>query len=305
MTKEISKRKIGLVTKETDASELRRLWPQFQKLNVGASYYMEPSLHKALKPGKTASAMPIQKMASTCDLLIAVGGDGTILRCAHHLLEGSGWKTASLLGINLGHLGFLSSLNATHFMGELKKILTMGTGLGDERSCLQVSVKRGSKSFKQYHVLNDGVLSKGSLSRIFEFHIEVNGEFLSSYRADGLIVASPTGSTAYNLAAGGSIIEPRIPAIQLTPICAQYFSNKPIVISDQNTIGLSVGRHSSDVFLTLDGQIGLKIEETDKIEIKKSPKTIRFLLPPGGATSHYFHSLRQKLKWGLVSSPTT
>jgi NAD+ kinase len=171
----------------------------------------------------------------------------------------------------------------------------------ERRSCLQVGIERNRKTFRQFHVLNDAVLSKGSLSRIFEFNVEVDGQFLSSYRADGLIVSSPTGSTAYNLAAGGSILDPTIPAVQLTPICPQSFSNQPIVVSDHHRIDLSVGRHSSDVFLTLDGHTGLRIEGQDRVRVEKSGKSVGFLLPPGMDWTHYFHSLRQKLKWGLVS----
>ncbi len=303
---------VGIITKLQDSDALKLLTrylpllSQFHQDNRIKFHIEAPAAqllkHSAKSHLKFLQISSIDKMAKTCDLILIVGGDGTMLRAARFLLHRDGWKRCVLLGINAGHLGFLTFLNALDAQKNIKNVLTGNRKSTLElRSCLQVTIERNGRVYRHYHVLNDCALSKGSLSRIFEFHVELDSEFLSSYRADGLIVSTPTGSTAYNLAAGGSIIEPEIPAIQLTPICPQSFSNKPIVVSDKKTIGLSLGRHSSDVYITLDGHTGLRIEATDKIFIRKSSKTVRFLVPPGMDSSHYFSSLRQKLKWGLVS----
>lgn len=303
-------KKIGLITKLQSEDALQCLWSLLKyagRQSNSFQWIAENTAAPLIKKQKNFSKLPIKfssidQMASYCDLLVAIGGDGTILRAARYLLHKNAWKNTPLLGVNAGHLGFLSFVGANEAAKTLDAILNSSQKTQiEERSCLKVVIERKGRAYRSFDVLNDCVLSKGSLSRIFEFHVVIDGEFLSSYRADGLIASSPTGSTAYNLAAGGSIIAPNIPAIQLTPICAQMFSNKPIVISDSHEISLSVGRHSSDVFLTLDGHTGLRIEPTDKIKISKSSKMIRFLRPPGMKYSHYFHSLRQKLKWGLVS----
>jgi NAD+ kinase len=304
--------KVGIVAKAGEASSLKLLqdWvPVFEEYlsNVpGAAIFLEANEEEksSSRKGMTLyKKMPLHDFASECDLLISIGGDGTILRGARFLLGGEGWKKAALLGINAGHLGFLTFVPADESRATLRKILANPhLPTFEERICLEASLFRKGKIHKKFHVLNDCVLNKGSLSRIFEFHIEIDKEFLSSYRADGLIVSTPTGSTAYNLAAGGAIVAPRIPAMQLTPICPQSFSNKPIVIADSHEIGLQLGKHSTDIFLTLDGQTGIRIESGDEVKIRKSPKSIKFLLPPGMTFSHYFHSLRQKLKWGLETS---
>lgn len=299
-------RNIGLVVKPQDSqamelvSELLKTFvketPQIEFAIEEAFYTQLPkSLQKQLKTQK------ISELLQKNELCLVVGGDGTILRCTRHLLHGSIWKQARLLGINAGRVGFLTSIHSKQAKKDLLRILQGKVSVGSEsRSCLRVEIRNKKKKTKVYHVVNDCVLSKGSLSRIFEFHVYVNQEFLSSYRADGLIVSPPTGSTAYNLAAGGAILEPGIPAVSLTPICPQSFSNKPIVISDSNEISLSLGRHSTDVYLTLDGHTGLKINDDDEIIVTKSEKKVLFAMPVDELQHHFFRSLRQKLNWGMV-----
>lgn len=302
---------VGIITKlQNDAAIecLKHLMPVFKDIQGRAprmNFYIEAAAMPVLRIRNSfLKPLSIDRMAEQCDLMIAIGGDGTILRCARYLLHKQGWRKSMLLGVNAGHLGFLTFLAAHEARKSLTDTLLMSTRPKTERrSCLQVAIQRNKRTFREFHVLNDAVLSKGSLSRIFEFHIEVDSHFLSSYRADGLIVSTPTGSTAYNLAAGGSILDPTIPAVQIAPICPQSFSNKPIVVSDRHRIDLSIGRHSSDVFLTLDGHTGLRVEAQDRVRCEKSSKSVNFLLPPGMDWTHYFHSLRQKLKWGLVSGP--
>jgi NAD+ kinase len=240
------------------------------------------------------------------DRLLVVGGDGSILRASRLLLQTDQWDHCRILGIHSGTVGFLAALNMSDALAHLPSLLKNKSALSEEvRSCLQVKIERKGKIIRSFHVLNDCVLSKGSLSRIFEFHVQVNGEFLSSYRADGLIVSPPTGSTAYNLAAGGAIVHHDIPAIQITPISPQSLSNKPIILSDQHEITLKLGRHSTNVYLTMDGQKGLKMGDDDIVHILKSEKSVRFLSVKNNELSHYFESLRQKLNWGLVPKART
>lgn len=298
-------RKIGIAVKENDTHAIRllkRFSGLFQKYKGQYKFSLENHIPKdvlSVLPKGLYTPRSFKSLLDHSDLILSIGGDGTILRCARNLLESNRWSKAKLLGVNAGHLGFLTFINPQEADSSLELTLKFPSKTRiEERSCLEVRIERSGKVWKKFQALNDCVLSKGSLSRIFEFHVEVDREFLSSYRSDGLIVSTPTGSTAYNLAAGGSILEPTIPALQLTPVCAQSLSAKPIVISDRRTVILSLGRHSSDVYLTIDGHTGIRVQSKDRIHISKSERSIQFLMPPSLNSSHYFPSLRQKLKWG-------
>mgnify|MGYP000910475741 CR=1 FL=1 len=297
-------RSLGFVFKENDQNAfrlLRKILPSLSTHKGRYRFFAESSFTKAGSFEGSSLIKPLRfsHLIERSDLIVSLGGDGTLLRCARELLMTTHWKTTSLLGINGGNLGFLTALSPQEAPSALTLSLeTPGTARIDPRACLEIRLERKNQRPRIFQALNDCVLSKGSLSRIFEFHLEVDGEFLSSYRADGLIASTPTGSTAYNLAAGGSIVEPSIPALLLTPICAQALSVKPIVISDQREVVLSLGRHSSDVYLTIDGHTGIKISSQDRIHITKSKKRVNFFVPPNISSSHYFQSLRQKLKWG-------
>lgn len=317
MSQQLSRRKaargnlsfdrLGIIAKpdsESSANCIKKLFPILKKYKVqnpNAQIFLDRNLNAAASKSNFVTFASEKYLSDKLDLLLSVGGDGTLLRAARLLLLENGWKHTSLLGVNTGRLGFLTLLG-NDATSELSKILKFPFQSQIEpRSCLEVRILRGRRAMGEYHVLNDSVLKSGALSRLIEFGISMNGEFLSRYRADGLIVSTPTGSTAYNLAASGAILEPRIPAIQLTPICAQSFSNKPIVISDENLIEISIDGKNSDAHLTLDGHTGIGLRAGDRIVINRSPKSISLLLPSGRGRGHYIHSLRQKLKWGLVS----
>jgi len=237
----------------------------------------------------------LKKQIRGCDLLLTLGGDGTLLKGARLLLESDAWKNCRLAGINTGRLGFLASIGPGIDVDQLKRLLVSDAEEFSTRSCLRIKVKK-----KEFDLLNDAVITKGSVSRLFEFRVFVNTQIFANYRADGLIASTPTGSTAYALAAGGAIIEPSVAAYQLTPICPQSFSNKPIVISDANHVRIEVVRSSSDVFLTLDGQISMQVGAHDAIEISRSVKSIMLYEAASSHQASYIHSLRHKLKWGLV-----
>lgn len=307
-TDESSNKFLGIISKLQDPVSLRLASKLVKRFHKGIKIAVEtPALGQIPAPLRNVvKAMSIKELVHHSSCILAVGGDGTILRAARYLLNGSAYQNTGLVGINTGHLGFLASLNKEEAEKlKLTDFKNKNFFKIEEHSCLQIEVlhSKSKRVLKRFDVMNDVVLSKGSLSRIFEFHVDLNGKLLSSYRADGLIVSPPTGSTAYNLAAGGSIIQPGVPAIQLTPIAPQYFSNKPIVVSDTNTIHLRLGQHSTDVYLTLDGHTGLKMEDEHLIQIKKSDKVVQFLVPKSKQRTHYFDSLRQKLNWGLVSDP--
>ncbi len=248
-----------------------------------------------LTDSKLLEGKSLEKNLQDCELLLTLGGDGTLLRGARLLLETGAWKSCRLAGINTGRLGFLANLGPGIKSRQLRALLSSKASLFARRTCLQVRSGR-----KQFHVLNDAVLTKGTISRLFELSVFVSGQLFSTYRADGLIVSTPTGSTAYALAAGGSIIEPSVPAIQLTPICPQSFSNKPIVISDSNQVLIKLVRSSSQIFLTLDGQTSMKIGAQQRIEISRSEKFISLYQGGESHQASYIHSLRHKLKWGLA-----
>jgi NAD+ kinase len=298
--------KIGVIIKmrkEEAVHCLERLLPVFEGIK-GLSLTVETGESKKdVKLPKSIKRASADKVVSGSDIVFSIGGDGTILRCARYLFETNSWKDTGLVGINAGHLGFLSTISAPEANAQVESVLTAPKECRMQaRSCLEVIVRRNGKEYKRFDALNDAVLSSGSLSRLISFDVEVNGEFLSAYRSDGLIVSTPTGSTGYNLAAGGSIIEPSSPIVQLTPICPQSFSNRPIVISDKNHVKMRLPKGSRNAYLTLDGQFGIEITAKDEIEVYKSSKAVYFVMPPKLRTSHYFSALRQKLKWGLVSS---
>ena len=285
---------------------LTKLLPYFTKGDDLSLYLESQKIKLPAAITKRIKLCSADDVAKHSELLISVGGDGTILRSARYLLRGESWEKSYLLGINVGHIGFLAFMGDTDAGQLISDVLEDPSSCWvQRRSCLGVNIKRKGKFHKRFDVLNDCVLNSGSLSRILDFSVEINGDFLSSYRADGFIVSTPTGSTAYNMAAGGSIIEPTAPIMQLTPICPQSFSNKPIVISDNNLVAMSLPPKSDKAFLTLDGQEGIEVGPDDKVEIFKSEKSIQFLTPPKLSASQYFSSLRQKLKWGLVSAAST
>lgn len=307
--------KVGLIIKRLNdevLSFLERVSVSAELLQEKAKgrveFQFEQSLIRSL--GRTSLVRGVrgkgrkfEDLVQTSDLLVSIGGDGTILRCARSLLETNAWRKTSILGINAGRLGFLASIPLHEASQTLERILLHPSRIKqDRRTCLELKILRRGKVAGTYYALNDCVLKTSELSRLLEFQVDIDNEFLSSYRADGLIVASPTGSTAYSLAAGGSILEPSVSALLLTPICAQSFTNRPILIGDQRTIRIRVIDPDLRTLVTLDGQRALVITPEDEILIQKADRTIAFALPRDSEPHHYFHSLRQKLKWGLEST---
>jgi NAD+ kinase len=224
------------------------------------------------------------------DLVVVLGGDGTLLKAAR-LYGGRG---APILGVNLGGLGFLTEINLEEFYATLGTILE-GRFQTEARMMLVAEIIRQGLVLTPTCFLNDAVINKGALARIVDLETSIDDLFLTSYRGDGLIVATPTGSTAYNLAAGGPILHPALRTMILTPICPFTLTNRPIIVQDNSVIEIRLGSKARDVWVTFDGQIGYPLEAGDLVRIKKAPVQIELIKSP---FKNYFEILRTKLKWG-------
>lgn len=243
-----------------------------------------------LKPGSACAVASGRELAARADALVILGGDGTLL-AASHLIE----KPVPVLGVNFGSLGFLTEITLPELYPTLEGVLA-GSYQFEERRMLRAAVRREGEPEVTGDVLNDVVITKAALSRIIELDVSVDGLFVSAFRADGLIISSPTGSTAYNLAAGGPILHPALPAVVLTPICPHMLTNRPLVVSDRALVEVRLTRiRESEVHVTFDGQHGFPLGSSDVVTVSRSPKTLRLVKASG---RDYFKVLRTKLKWG-------
>jgi len=242
----------------------------------------------ALIIGAESSAAP-SDLVKECDLLLVLGGDGTILRILHELCD----EYRPILGINLGTLGFLTCVSAAAWPDALEAI-AKGTYLLSERTLLDIEVVREGRHLSRHIALNDAVISRGEISRLIRLNVAVDGSTLSEYNADGLIVATPTGSTAYSLSAGGPVLTPDSGVFVVTPICPHVLTMRPVMVSDASRIDIAPSPGQPEVFLTLDGQNSVRILAGDKIRITKAPQRLPLAMLPGMS---FFEVLRQKLKW--------
>jgi len=258
----------------------------------GAQVFMDPRRAGGIE---CATHLPSYASESDIDLLLVLGGDGTILRAVRELHQCS----VPVLSINRGTVGFLSELEFSEMETELPKILG-GEGLIDERSVLNVVAYRGKEELLSGIALNEAVIAQGTIARLVDLKTVVNGEPLTTFHADGLIVSTPTGSTAYNLSAGGPIVHPTLRATILTPINPHSFSQKPVVIRSDAVVDIEVQTKGnkygdSDVNLTLDGQVYVQLKRGDTVRIVNDERCIRFLRKKQDT---FFATLRSKLKWG-------
>ncbi len=224
------------------------------------------------------------------EAVVVFGGDGTMLSVARIACE----REIPILGVNLGGLGFITEVQRTDVRDAIEAILS-GQSAVEERLMLAARVHRHGEKISEYTALNDVVINKGALARIIEMETLIDGMHVTSFRADGLIAATPTGSTAYNLSAGGPILYPTMDCVILTPICPHTLTNRPIVLPDDVRIEITLKSPAEDVFLTLDGQVGFSLRQGDIIVIEKSPFKTRLLIPH---ERNYFQVLTKKLKWG-------
>ena len=226
----------------------------------------------------------------TADLCVVVGGDGTLLAAARLMAD----RQLPILAINHGALGFLTEVTLEEMYSALERVIG-GEFATDHRMMMRVSIERRGAIVASYQALNDVVINKGTLSRIIELEARVNGQYVTRFRSDGLILSTPTGSTAYNLSAGGPIVFPTMAAIVMTPICSHTLTNRPIVLPPDVRIELSLRSALDEVHVTVDGQVGLKLESGDRVVVEKSSRVVELIVPSGKA---YFDVLRDKLKWG-------
>jgi NAD+ kinase len=230
------------------------------------------------------------KIPERCDFLIVIGGDGTLLSAAR--VVGASGKP--ILGVNMGSLGFMTAITLEEIYPALERIFRFDFDY-EERMMLVAHVHRLGERVANYTVLNDVVINKGALAKIIDIKVTVGEMYLSTFKADGLIISTPTGSTGYSLAAQGPIIYPTMNTILITPICPHTLTFRPLVIPDGLIIRAELCSRETDVFLTIDGQVGFGLREGDVIEVKRAEAPLRFFRSP---FRDYFTVLRTKLKWG-------
>jgi NAD+ kinase len=244
----------------------------------------------AEQTGCAVEQVESEQIAVNADLILVLGGDGTMIATARLM----GQAEVPVLGINYGGLGYLAEFRIQELYGALESILAGNYRL-DSRVMLAVDLLRGDETITTNRVLNDVVINKSALARIIEIEAYLNDQFVNSFRADGLIVSTPTGSTAYNLSAGGPVIFPSMNAVVITPICPFTLSNRPIVVPDDAAVELRLKTNQEEVALTLDGQVGFALQVEDRVMIHKSQTTFNLVQP---TNRNYFDVLRDKLRWG-------
>ncbi|MBF0611697.1 MAG: NAD(+) kinase [Magnetococcales bacterium] len=284
--------KIGIITKRPDQRALQATARLVEWLNQqGKSVTVVEDIAIAAHiPGQQARRQSQDNLPEGMDLVVVIGGDGTFIAAARAV----GHRRVPILGVNMGRLGFLTEVPVEEMFATLEKVM-QGEFHIEERTTLEVSVIRHELVQNQSRVLNDAVVHKGTLARMMEYNVTIDNQFVFSSRADGLIVATPTGSTAYALSAGGPIIHPALDALLLTPICPHTLTNRPIVVPGAVEISITLTSDDSNRLLTLDGQSGVQLESEDRIVIQRSQYSLLVMHPN---TRNYYEILRTKLLWG-------
>ena len=255
--------------------------------------YIEEEMGKLLSPTPSEhywKSIKREEIPTDIEMIVVLGGDGTLLSVARQVWN----KNIPILGVNLGGLGFLTEITLDELYPVLEKILRDDFEI-NEREVLNAGVIRRGKRIAEFIVLNDAVINKGALARIIDLETTINGDYLSTFRSDGLIISTPTGSTAYNLSAGGPIVYPSLHTIIITPICPHTLTIRPIIIPDDVKIRALLKSRNEEVTLTLDGQQGFTLEFEDVVEVGKAEGHILLIKSP---YRHYFELLREKLRWG-------
>jgi len=281
-------KKIGIIAKNI---------PEAQKAAKKLAAWLESHGKKVFIDNDTAAAIRTEgydreAIPSLVEMLIVLGGDGTLLSASR--LVADAHRDVPIFGVNLGSLGFMAEVSLDELYDNLEKAIA-GKLATEDRIMLTASVLRDGKRLSRYRVLNDAVINKGALARMMELRVSVDDGLLTTLRADGLIIATPTGSTAYSLSAGGPIVHPTLHCFVVTPICPHTLSNRPIALPDNVVVTVCLTSQSEDVLLTLDGQIGFPLLPNDVVEIKKSRFKMKLIKHP---TKSYYEILRTKLKWG-------
>ena len=278
---------IGLVAHTGKSGALAvaaRLRDEFQKQGAEVQIEAHTSELMGAGPGRSTHAL-----AQECEILVALGGDGTILQVVHEM--GEDFKP--IFGINLGSLGFLTCVSSSAVEQAVECIVSRRY-VKTQRVLLEMEVRRADTTISRRIGLNDAVISRGGLSRLIRLQTWIDGAALTEYNADGLVISTPTGSTAYSLAAGGPILTPDCGVFVVTPICPHVLTNRSLIFSDASTIAVSPGSDQGEIYLTVDGQDSMAISTGDMIYIRKAKKCVPLAVLPGVS---FFEVLRQKLKW--------
>ncbi|PLX77291.1 MAG: NAD(+) kinase [Desulfuromonas sp.] len=271
--------------KNPDAVELAaRVAAWLEEKGVGVVF--EENLASELN----CEGRPEAEIPSLVDMIIVLGGDGTLISVARAI---GGFGTP-ILGVNLGSLGFLTEITRQELFDVLEQVLQERYTVSD-RLMLEAVINRNDNVVNKYPVLNDVVINKGALARIIDMEVHVNDSYLTTFKADGLIISSPTGSTAYNMAAGGPIIYPGTDCFVITPICPHMLTNRPMIVPADSAIRIEVKFKDEDVVLTADGQVGMPLKGGDVVEVHRSTNRTRLILSPD---KEYCEVLRAKLHWG-------
>lgn len=279
---------VGIVSKPNspEAADLvPKLLAWLEGRGIATRIDVETSIYAPGTEGLRRADVP-----ETCDLIIVLGGDGTLLSAARAI----GKREIPLFPVNLGGLGFLTAITIDDIYEELQRAFR-GENRIARRKLLSTEVVRDGQVIASYDALNDAVLTKSALARMIDLETHVDEQFVCTYKADGLIIATPTGSTAYSLSAGGPIIFPSVPAICLTPICPHMLTNRPVLVPETSVVRILSHGPDESVFLTIDGQVGNPIRDGDTIVCRSSSYFLRLVRPPH---MMFFDVLRQKLKWG-------
>jgi NAD+ kinase len=278
---------IGLVAHTGKAGALAmaaRLRDEFAK--QGAHVRIESKTAAMMGAGEGETT---RDLAKQCEIIVALGGDGTILQVVHEMGE----EYKPIFGINLGSLGFLTCVSSSAVEQAVECIVTRRY-VKTQRILIEMEVRRGDNTIARRMGLNDAVISRGALSRLIRLQTWIDGAALTEYNADGLVISTPTGSTAYSLAAGGPILTPDCGVLAVTPICPHVLTNRSLIFSDNSTIAVSPRENQGEIYLTVDGQESMGICAGDMVYIRKAKQCVPLAVLPGVS---FFEVLRQKLKW--------
>ncbi len=278
-------RSVAIVSKKNKPSA----WQAGQDLVLWCADRGVNAVHLENEPDLKVSSLPPET-----EVIVVLGGDGTLLSVARHYAA----LGVPILGVNVGALGFLTEISLNELYPSMEQVLA-GNFAVEERLMLTARLCRQGQFCWEKDFLNDAVINKGALARIVELATWIDGEYLTTYRADGLIVSTPTGSTAYTLSAGGPIVYPTLRHIILIPICPFTLSNRPIILPDTVTVAVTFEEEVQDAYLTLDGQVGHTLQQDDRVEMSAAPRTLKLILSPHRS---YFEILRTKLGWGEPGS---
>jgi NAD+ kinase len=285
---------IGLYAKRTNPDAIKVaedlcLWLQERRIEVLVEEELGADICAA-NPKIEFGTDKADDMPSRVECIVVLGGDGTLISVARSV----GSRAVPILGVNLGSLGFLNEITLDELYTQLEKVVA-GDFSVSERIRLDCHISREGDNVAEYQVLNDVVINKGALARIVDIEIWVGRDYLTTFKADGLIISSPTGSTAYNMAAGGPIVYPGVNCLMITPICPHMLTNRPIIVSDRSVITVKMRFDNERVFCTADGQVGMALQGHDVLEIKQAKVGTHLIK---SATKDYFEVLRTKLRWG-------